>query len=204
MRRTKEEAEQTRQALIQAGLEVFSAKGYESAGLEAIARAAGVTRGAVYWHFGGKAGLYTAVIAELTEGANTVAGRAVSEGGSFAEICERVLIEMLDYLASDPRAQAIARLKLTKTDHIEELAKAEQLQLEEGKALFERLTGFMEIGRQQGALRPDVSPEEAARAFLALQNGIILLWLAGPDLFPLPESARSLAQVFVRGVTNSA
>lgn len=203
MRRTKQEAEQTRLDLIRAGLDVFSAQGYESARLETIAEAAGVSRGAVYWHFGGKAGLYTAVIEELTRGGDAVAGKAVSEGGSFGEICERVFVEMLEYLANDPQARAIARLKQTKTDHIADLAKAERLQSAQGKALFERLIEFMKIGRQQGELREDVSPDEAARTFLALQNGIIVLWLAEPDLFPLPESARSLARVFLRGVTNS-
>ena len=204
MRRTKQEAEQTRLALIQAGLDVFSRQGYESARLETIAEAAGVSRGAVYWHFGGKAGLYTAVIEELTRGGNAVAAKAVSEGGSFGEICERVFVEMLEYLANDSQARAIARLKQTKTDHIAELAEAERLQSAQGKALFERLVEFMDIGRQQGALRAEVSPQDAARAFLALQNGIIVLWLAGPDLFPLPESARSLARVFLRGVTDSS
>ena len=44
MRRTKEEAEQTRQKLLDAALTVFSQKGYTATRLEDVARMAGVTR----------------------------------------------------------------------------------------------------------------------------------------------------------------
>ena len=62
MRRTKEEAAQTRQDLLAAALTIFSQKGYEAARLEDIAEMAGVTRGAIYFHFGNKAGLFMALV----------------------------------------------------------------------------------------------------------------------------------------------
>jgi TetR/AcrR family acrAB operon transcriptional repressor len=48
MRRTKEDAEQTRQDLLDAALTIFSKKGYTATRLEDIAKVAGVTRGAIY------------------------------------------------------------------------------------------------------------------------------------------------------------
>ena len=51
MRRTKEEAEQTRAAILEAALEAFSEMGFDSANLDKIAQQANVTRGAIYWHF---------------------------------------------------------------------------------------------------------------------------------------------------------
>ncbi|MCL4562239.1 MAG: TetR family transcriptional regulator, partial [Chloroflexi bacterium] len=59
MRRTKEEAAETRDLLLKSALSVFSQKGYSATTLGDVARAAGVTRGAIYWHFGSKAELYT-------------------------------------------------------------------------------------------------------------------------------------------------
>ena len=55
VRKTKEEAEQTRKELIQAARRVFHQCGVSRSTLEKIAKAAGVTRGAVYWHFKDKA-----------------------------------------------------------------------------------------------------------------------------------------------------
>jgi len=65
MRRTKEEAEATRQQLMDVALKVFSARGYSTARLSDIAAEAGVTRGAVYWHFKNKQGLLFAILTEM-------------------------------------------------------------------------------------------------------------------------------------------
>src|SRR3954469_17783700 len=61
MRRTKEEAEQTRRRIMSAALPVFDERGIAHTTMEHIAEAAGVTRGAIYWHFSGKQALLAAI-----------------------------------------------------------------------------------------------------------------------------------------------
>ena len=58
MRRTKKEALQTTESLLDAALDVFLDKGYSATTLQDIAEHAGVTRGALYWHFKGKEDVY--------------------------------------------------------------------------------------------------------------------------------------------------
>ena len=58
MRRTKEDAEKTRCAILAAAEQLFLERGVAHTSLEHIARHAGVTRGAVYWHFQNKAHLF--------------------------------------------------------------------------------------------------------------------------------------------------
>jgi len=53
-RRTKEEAEKTYHMLLEAAAEQFTMHGVAATTLNDIAQAAGVTRGALYWHFKGK------------------------------------------------------------------------------------------------------------------------------------------------------
>src|SRR4030095_9697440 len=60
-RRPKAEAAATRDALLDAALRVFRGRGVAHTSLEEVAAAAGVTRGAVYWHFKDKADLFTAL-----------------------------------------------------------------------------------------------------------------------------------------------
>ena len=63
-KRTHEEAERTRQAILDSALRLFSRRGYESTSLSDIARFANVTRGAIYWHFKDKG----EILVELCEG----------------------------------------------------------------------------------------------------------------------------------------
>ncbi len=60
-RKTKEEAEKTRKDLIAAARTVFHECGVSRSTLEKIAKEAGVTRGALYWHFKDKAALFSAM-----------------------------------------------------------------------------------------------------------------------------------------------
>ncbi len=55
MRRTKEDAQLTREALLDAAEVLFAQRGVSRTSLQEIAKAAGMTRGAVYWHFKDKA-----------------------------------------------------------------------------------------------------------------------------------------------------
>ena len=59
-RRTKEDAEATRNKLLDAAAEVFFAKGVAGASLSEVAQAAGLTRGAIYWHLKDKVDLFDA------------------------------------------------------------------------------------------------------------------------------------------------
>jgi AcrR family transcriptional regulator len=65
-RRTQaERTEATRGALLAAGRRLFAERGYDGVSAEEVVRAAGVTRGALYHHFGGKAELLDAVYEQL-------------------------------------------------------------------------------------------------------------------------------------------
>lgn len=61
MRKTKEEAEQTRQKILNAARKMFFQNGVAKTSLEHIAKEAGVTRGAIYWHFKDKTALFFAL-----------------------------------------------------------------------------------------------------------------------------------------------
>ncbi len=61
-RRTKEEAEQTKQAVIRSALDLFYEKGFVRSTFDDIAKRINLTKGAVYWHFRNKADLLTEII----------------------------------------------------------------------------------------------------------------------------------------------
>jgi TetR/AcrR family transcriptional regulator len=81
----------TRQALVQAGVALFSERGYDGVSTEDLAGRAGVNKALISYHFGGKRGLYAAV---LSSGFGAIAGRlkaAEAEGGDARALLHRFL-----------------------------------------------------------------------------------------------------------------
>lgn len=200
MKRTAEEAAKTRADLLDAALTVFSQKGYSAARLQDIATAAGVTRGAVYHHFKNKAGLFEALMASASESGSNILADAIAAGGSFLDICERILIASFAQVATDQRARDTMSIYLFKSDFSAELQPFADTLKQQAVDSVKGVVGFIEMGIAQGELKPDLDPEVIARSFLAFQNGVIQLWLLNPEAFDLETSARELARAFLYGI----
>jgi AcrR family transcriptional regulator len=109
-RRTQaERTEATRAALIAAARRLFTERGYAGVGTEEIVRAAGVTRGALYHHFGGKPALLEAVYEKLEAESTERVARVVlgSELESPLEAMRAGIAAFLDECA-EPELQRIA------------------------------------------------------------------------------------------------
>ena len=200
MRRTKEEAEATRSKLLKTALSVFSAKGYAAATLDDVAKAAKVTRGAIYWHFKSKADLYNTLIQELSARGTTVVQQALAEGGTLIEILRRIFVRQCALIEDDKEARAVMELALFKTGLDPELQAGRKKQIDEGNALITGIAGAMQAGVMQGLVRNDMDPADMARAFIAFENGAIQQWLASPKSFSLKSSAESFADILIAGL----
>lgn len=200
MRRTAEEAAQTRQSILDAALTVFSQKGYHATRLTDIAQAADVTRGAIYHHFDNKARLYEALLNEASTVGSDAIQQALAGGGSFAEICGRILINSLTVLESNIQMRQIMELSLFKTGFDPELAELHDVRQQQAVTTVAAIAQMMQAGIESGDLRPDLDPSDVARAFIAYQNGLITLWLTNRQAFSIGERAPQFAQMFLEGI----
>lgn len=86
-RRSARDPSRTREALLAAGTGLFAERGYSAATVDAIARQAGVNKAMINYHFGGKLGLYRAI---LTDTLTVVGDRAGRLAGSRLGADERL------------------------------------------------------------------------------------------------------------------
>ncbi|MCA9965186.1 MAG: TetR family transcriptional regulator [Anaerolineales bacterium] len=200
MRRTTEEAAQTRQDILEAALSVFSQKGYHATRLADIANAANVTRGAIYHHFENKAKLYNDLITEASTIGSSAIQEAMASGGSFTEICAHILINSLTLLENNRQMRQITELTLFKTGHDPELLEFEAMRQQQAITVVEGVAMLMQQGIQNGDLRSDLDPFDVARAFIAFQNGLISLWLSNREAFSLAAQAPKFAAIFLQGI----
>lgn len=87
-RKCKEDAEKTRQAVLESALDVFSEKGYAKATFDEIAARAGFTKGAVYWYFRNKVDLVAALIIEYVGRKREELMPNVPEGNTLENLLE--------------------------------------------------------------------------------------------------------------------
>ena len=200
MRRTKEEAAVPRATVLKAALSVFSVKGYAATTLDDVASAAKVTRGAIYWHFKGKADLYNTLVEEMSARGASIVQQAVAEGGTLIDILRRVFISQCALIEDDREARAVMELALFKTGLDPDLQAGRKQQVDAGHALIAGIADAMKMGVSQGILRDDTDPTDMARAFIAFENGVIQQWLTSPKSFSLKESAESFADIFIKGL----
>ncbi|MDH4571557.1 TetR/AcrR family transcriptional regulator [Salinicola acroporae] len=170
-RRRAEMLEETRAKLIDAARAAFAEKGYAGASMDELTARAGLTRGALYHHFGDKRGLLAAVVDRLD---SEMAARAHEIGQRHANAWEGLLAEGGAYieLARDPEIQRIVLL-----DGPAVLGDPSQWP-SQNRCLLATMTTLEALSRE-GVVKP-VDVEAAAR----LINGAALnaaLWVAASD-----------------------
>lgn len=85
-RRTKEEAEKTREEILYSALDIFYEKGYSKTTFDEIAKRINLTKGAVYWHFRNKPDIIAALIKEAFYRTNEAITRQVPEVNNLNDL----------------------------------------------------------------------------------------------------------------------
>jgi|WetSurMetagenome_2_1015567.scaffolds.fasta_scaffold251014_1 TetR/AcrR family transcriptional regulator, acrAB operon repressor len=199
MRRTQEDAELTRQSLLDAALKVFSRQGYAETRLEDIADAAKVTRGAIYHHFGSKKELFQELVQVAAQNSSRAVQQAIQAGGTFLEIARRVLVYSVQLMEQDSQFRGVMALLMFNSGGSADLAAVREQRVTMGLEQVRQISGFFRMGLDQGAVRADLDPDVAATAFLSYQNGLVIMSLMAPGTVKA-EQAEALADVFVMGI----
>ncbi|MFH8393964.1 ScbR family autoregulator-binding transcription factor [Streptomyces sp. NPDC018036] len=103
-------AARTRQSLVRAAAEVFAADGYALASLPVISRRAGVSAGALHFHFASKDALAAEVESAAADWVRELAERCREENGARLQLLMRTMSGLLLAVAGDPVVRAGFRL----------------------------------------------------------------------------------------------
>lgn len=93
MRKTKEDAELTKQNLLEAAFHLFLENGYDRTSLEQICQLAQVTRGAAYWHFKNKYEIFENTVIETLNRIHNVVVKDIAHNDSLED--EEILVELM-------------------------------------------------------------------------------------------------------------
>lgn len=186
-RRTKAEAEATREALLDAAEDVFFEKGVARTSLEHIARHAGMTRGAVYWHFRNKADIFHALLnrvrlpfEELVENLEGL------EEDSSPLDCIRLACLASFGRFEQPRYCRIHSILIHRCEFfsdIDPLEMQNRLCEETYISIYKRF----EQAEAASLLRVGLTPESATQLLMNCLTGLFHNWLRSPESHSLRE-----------------
>ena len=169
--------------LLHAAAEVFAEKGYERAGVAEIARRAGVTTGAIYNRFGGKAELLLeAVDHHVPDSLDNVLNGASESIGRLP--ATKVLSTLGDHLLDDldgGHGLFLEAVVAARRDP-ELAARLRERVADEGR----RLGKLVDEGTSDGLLDPDLDQQAVVRLAHAIGFGMLLPRSMGLDL-PAPD-----------------
>jgi len=171
-RRTKEEAQETRENLLNAALEVFCEKGFSRTRLSDVAERIGMTRGAFYWHFKDKTSLLAGLLTKMRDREETLVRMQVPELETLEDLQAhftaraRVLIE-------DETCHKIVFFLTQQVEWSVEMREAvhrEVCHLRERP--FAEITHTLQKAHDAGQLRPGTNVDEVADILIGLYMGL--------------------------------
>jgi TetR/AcrR family acrAB operon transcriptional repressor len=200
-RRTKVEAKVTRERLLDAAESLFCERGVTRTSLSEVATTAGMTRGAVYWHFKDKADLFRAMCDRATLPLDAMFERAGEAALADPLGTLRALsIGALQNLADDPRAQKVFEIVFHKSELVDELADLATAHRQERGICLAQIENMMRASARAGQLPADLDPTLATQGLHALMVGIMHEWVLDPSAYDLRAAAPALIDMFLAGL----
>ncbi|MCW4148636.1 MULTISPECIES: TetR family transcriptional regulator [Halomonadaceae] len=187
-RKTKAEAAATREALLDAAEEMFMEHGVARTSLEQIARQAGMTRGAVYWHFKNKGDMFRAMLERVHMPFQDLVDEieALEHDVSSLEAIRLACLKGLERFEQNPRARRVHAILIHRCEFfsdIDPIAMQQEIADECRDSLYQHLL----ISEEQQMLVQGLSPDVATDLLQATLAGLFHEWIRDPSRFSIYE-----------------
>jgi len=199
-RRTKEAALETRTLILDTAERVFEEKGVSHTSLAEIAKAAGLTRGAIYWHFKNKVDLFEAMMDRIKlpmEHTKPGGGTEREDPLGFVRDCA---LGVLKQITSDPQTQRVFEICCHKVEYVDEMTQLRERHIECRSEFLSQLERGLRLAAKQGLIPASVNPRFAAVGLHALVDGLIMNWVLDPKYFPLAKAAAPMIDNYINSL----
>jgi TetR/AcrR family acrAB operon transcriptional repressor len=185
-RKTREDALVTRNNILDAAEHLFVKQGVSRTTLQHIATAAGVTRGAIYWHFLDKGALFNAMMERAKmplESAMQLLDQA--SGTEPLEGLRAYVLCVFRLTVDDPSARRVFEIATLKLEYVDELSAVRERRQQSLAHWMDRAEGRIRSGMAQGQIKSGVAPEAVALVLWAMVDGLVRAWLLNGQGFDL-------------------
>lgn len=183
-----------RDAVLRRAIDLFNLRGYEATSISDLASELGVTKSAIYYHFGSKEEILAAALDEALSGLDSVVAAAAQIGvdGTANQRLRATVTAAVQILAAHrPAVTLLLRVRGNST--------LEQAALERRRHIDDQLTTLVQQAIDEGALRSDVDTDVVSRLIFGMVNSLTDWYRPDGSLTP-DALASTVASVLFQGL----
>ena len=198
-RRTREEAAKTREKLLSVATGLFSKKGVDVVTLVEIGKEAGFTKGALYRHFGGKAGLLKELMDYGAEKVDLLEESCLKGPGEPLDRLRAMVMEEMKVFEGRQELQRILAIFLDRRSLAEDEGILSSIEALRDRTLG-RIRSVLEEAKEKGQISREIDVTVAAESLRLLIFGLMERKLYSSSPFPLLSQAGPVVELFFRGL----
>jgi AcrR family transcriptional regulator len=185
-----------RQAILAAALGVFAQHGFSAATTDDIARAAGLSKGGLYWHFKSKDDILAAILTQIFDQELGLLQQLAAVGGAAAPRLRKLVAqEVANLLGPAPILPVMLEFYALAARH----SGVRQFLQSYYRRYHQLLASVFEQGFARGEFHHSTA-ETAAMALIAHLEGAGLLWSLMPEQAQLASQAEYAVELLLRGL----
>jgi TetR/AcrR family acrAB operon transcriptional repressor len=200
-RRTKEEAAATRDSILDAAEKLFVEQGVSRTTLQHIATEAGVTRGAIYWHFDDKGALFNAMMERVTLPFEcALSSLDKSDASTVMADLRQFFVEIFRVTETNPQARRVLEIASLKVEFVSEMDAVRVRRRQSKCELTEQVVERIRLAQGAGLIKPDSDPQLLALGMWSLMDGLIRNWMFEPTSFSLVDLGDKMMAIMLEGI----
>ena len=205
MRKTKEEAYQTRCNLLAAALTVFYERGVSKASLDEIAKTAGVTRGALYWHFKNKKDLFEALLQIHYANVEQQLEQVLHSDQTTEplDFLYNSVLQHFESLVNDHDFRKFNTILLYRCEQTQDNLSIVELTRQYHRRWDLLLHNIINECKRKQILDQKLNTERAVLSLISTISGLSASWLDDPQAFDLMQHAPAIIQACFDNLKNS-
>jgi TetR/AcrR family acrAB operon transcriptional repressor len=199
-RRTKEDALATRNLVLDTAELVFARRGVSRTSLNEIAETAGLSRGAIYWHFKDKAELFDAMMQRVLLPMEDKLNLATPGQTEVLEQMRRGCIQALRKIVEDDQVRRVFEIAIHKVEYVDELEAVRDRRRDACKTHLDQIERCMTQCVRRGQLPGRISARAAALGLHSLLEGLFQNWMLDQGAFDLVRIGTQVIDTYFAGL----
>jgi len=191
----------TRTKILDSAEKMFAKFGFQGATLDDVAKEAGLTKGAVYWHFSSKQDLYLALCERSLRRLLRGLPEQIQEIFSSPDVKDKLKNFFADQFAACEKEggqRPMLFFEFISSGRNDSIRKK---LCDSFSELFEETARILRKLQSERLINDEVDAHDLSIALHSFVNGVVLMWLIAPNQVSFPTLAETMSEMILNGIS---